>query len=225
MGPTVCSTQWAGRLYASVTCARPVGSACPCRSMSSAHARRSCTPANVWMALSMQWCPGTQQPRSALFAALTMASASSVVMSPRHTESRASAGVGVSSAARAMPACAMRPRSNRSCTARNRPSAGRGSRVLTSARNSANASSKGRPSAGACARPRSSSRYRTRYATSSSRPRAPPAARASLTCTMEAPFVHLEYAPFRAAPQRPRTRQTRREARRHAKKNPAVMSR
>lgn len=51
-----------GRLKASVTFAMPVGSGWPCSSIKRAHSKRSCTPAKAWMALSMQWCPGTKQP-------------------------------------------------------------------------------------------------------------------------------------------------------------------
>ena len=100
-----------------------------------AHFRRSCTPAKVWMALSMQRCPGIQQPRSALFAALTMASQRRAVMSPRQMLRRGSEAVRASSSASVMPGSATMSWRTRSCTFRNSGEAGFGSRVFTSARN------------------------------------------------------------------------------------------
>ena len=54
----------------------------------SAHSWRSQGPAAEWMALSMQACSGWKHPRRAEFAALTIASARIVVMSPRHRDRR-----------------------------------------------------------------------------------------------------------------------------------------
>ncbi len=48
------------------------------------HSRRSCTPAYVWIALSMHPWQGTKHLSMPLFAALTIAPQRSVVMSPFH---------------------------------------------------------------------------------------------------------------------------------------------
>jgi len=53
--------------------------------MSSWHSARSCGPAAAWMTLSMHMWSGWKHPRMPEFAALTMQSTLSAVMSPRHT--------------------------------------------------------------------------------------------------------------------------------------------
>ena len=45
--------------FVDVIFASPVGSSCPCSAIVRAHSSRSCTPAKVWMALSMQPWQGT----------------------------------------------------------------------------------------------------------------------------------------------------------------------
>ena len=65
---------------------RPFGAAdfllIPCARISAAQASRSCTPANVWTALSTHPWLGQKQPSRRLLAAFTIASHRSVVRSP-----------------------------------------------------------------------------------------------------------------------------------------------
>ena len=122
------------------------------------------------MALSMHRCPGIQQPRSALFAALTMASQRSAVMSPRQMLRRGSEAMRASSSASVMPGSATISWSTRSCTFRNSGEAGFGSRVFTSARNCSHCSMNQRGSScgSTCLlpAPRSSIRWFTKKAIS-----------------------------------------------------------
>ena len=141
IGPTIWMMRRQDRLYAPVTFACAVGSGWPCAAMMRAHSRRSCTPAKVWMALSMHEWSGCQHPVMAEFAAFTIASAAIVVMSPRHSPTRASAEQDATSSTRVIPASAISPCSSSSCTARNSDAAGAGSRVLTRARNALQSSS------------------------------------------------------------------------------------
>ena len=104
------------------------------------------------MALSMQWWPGTQQPRSWLFAAFTMASTASVVMSPRQRRRRGLLGDGAASSSVLMPASAIIPCSSSSCVESHPVAAGVGGRVFTSARNAPHSSSASSVSGGLRAR-------------------------------------------------------------------------
>lgn len=159
IGPTVWMTCLEGKLNAGVTFACPVGSSCPCLRMISAHASRNCTPANVWMALSMQWCPGTQHPSICELAAFTMASARMVVMSPRQSERRESSGTCGSPSASVAPASSIILCSTRSCTSKNSSLAGIGSRVFTNARNCAKSAPS--PLFSICSRDTPSAPYRS----------------------------------------------------------------
>ena len=86
IGPTVWMTCFAGRLYPFVIFAFPVGSSCPCASIICAHSLRSWIPAAEWIALSMHPWHGTKHPSIWLFAAFTIASTESLVISPRQRD-------------------------------------------------------------------------------------------------------------------------------------------
>ncbi len=187
----------AGRPRGSSASARRPASSCPRRRMRSAHARRSCTPANVWTALSTQRWPGTQQPSSCGLAAVTTASAAMRVMSPRHMRRQPAGSSGDTSTSgesvevtpsaqtpltRASPPISAR--SSRSWRARNLGSAGHGSRVFSNARKISQSRVLSVARAGACVivperMARSASRVVTREKSSSCTSRSPIGAPAS----------------------------------------------
>ncbi len=102
--------------------------------------RRNCTPAQVWMQLSMQSWHGSQHPSIRLLAALTMASIRRVVMSPRHRTRRGSAVAGSASAS-TTPRRAMASFRYSSSTRRKSAPAGRAGRTFMRERSSRHCSS------------------------------------------------------------------------------------
>ena len=112
----------------------PVSSSCPCSCIISLHLILSWTPESEWIILSIQEWQGCQHPRSALLAALTMASQRSVVISPCQSVILGSSSDTGRLSASTIPL--LRTSSDRysSCTFKNSCEAGYGGRTLNSER-------------------------------------------------------------------------------------------